>query len=449
MVHCFEALGKYMAADIDSGSVFSVDRTAYDAICLANEYGMAEARKKFGGDPAVFEEIQALIDEGSLFSAYDYSAVKQPQSVIKALCLHIAHDCDLRCRYCFASTGTFHGERSLMSAETGKRALDFLFAKSGSRKNVEVDFFGGEPLLNLDAVKETVNHGRQLEKETGKTVHFTLTTNCMKLTKETADYLNEEMFNIVLSLDGRKEVHDAMRPDAGGKGSFDTALANARYMAEIRGEKSYYVRGTFTAHNLDFAEDVFALYNAGFGQISIEPVVTDEKHPYAIRKEHLPAILAEYEKLAARYVQCRKQEQGFNFFHFMMDTENGPCISKRLGGCGAGNEYAAVTPNGDIYPCHQFVGQKEFCMGSLYGENAMEINESVRSRFAGNTVLAKPDCMACWAKYYCSGGCAANSFHQNGDVAKPYALSCEMQKKRIECALAIRAAEKEQSALES
>ena len=443
MVHCFECLGKNIVVDVDSGSVFSVDKPAYEAICLYNQYGEEEAKKRYAGDPDIFDEIQALKVEGTLFSTYDFSAVKQPKSVIKALCLHIAHDCDLRCRYCFASTGTFHGERSLMSAETGTRALDFLIAQSGSRHNLEVDFFGGEPLLNLGAVKEIVAYGRKREEEADKAIHFTVTTNAMRLDKETADYLNEEMFNIVLSLDGRKEVHDHMRPAADGGGSYDTALQNALYMARIRGSRSYYVRGTFTAENLDFADDVFDLYKAGFDQISIEPVVTDEKHPYALREEHLPRIFAEYEALAKRYIECRRRGRGFNFFHFMIDKENGPCISKRLGGCGAGNEYVAITPSGDIYPCHQFAGEKDFRMGSLYGDHAMEVDPAIRSRFAGNSVLTKPACMDCWAKYYCSGGCSANGQHQCGDIKKPYPMACEMQRKRTECALAVWAIERE------
>lgn len=386
-------------------------------------------------------EIEELKAEGQLFAQVDYSAVTERpiNKVVKALCLHVAHDCNLRCAYCFASTGDFHGPREMMSFEVGKKALEFLMEHSGNRRFLEVDFFGGEPLMNFDVVKQIVAYGRELEKQYNKRIRFTLTTNGVGLTDEIIEYLNAEMDNVVISIDGRREVHDAMRKTVNGKGSYDVILDKAKKLADSRNQDKYYVRGTFTRDNLDFAKDVISLADAGFEQISIEPVVADDQMPYSLRAEDLARIFNEYETLAQTMMIRRRNGQWFNFFHFMIDLGKGPCVVKRLTGCGAGNEYVAVTPTGELYPCHQFVGEKQFCMGSVMDGT---FDEDMQQRFLQNHVLAKPECRECWAKFYCSGGCAANAWQFNKDIQKPYRLGCEMEKKRLECALAMQVLEK-------
>lgn len=448
MIHAFTALDRKMALDVGSGALHELDDLAYEAVkqwetlprealgaLLCASFPKAEVDE-------VLKELAELAQTGQLGADDRYDAVAPAEAgVVKAMCLHAAHDCNLRCRYCFASQGDYHDrDRSLMPAKVGKRALDWLVAHSGSRRALEVDFFGGEPLMNLPAVREIVAYGRALEKQNQKKFKFTLTTNALGLTDEVIAFLNEEMDNVVLSIDGRKEVHDQMRPAPNGRGSFDLALPRALRLADARDQQGYYVRGTFTRHNLDFDKDVLFLADQGFEQISMEPVVADASCDYALKEEDLPTILATYGRLASAYTRRRREGKWFNFFHFMVDLSNGPCLRKRLTGCGAGNEYVAVTPQGDLYPCHQFVGRKGFRMGSVLDGS---FDRELQKRFASNHVLAKEDCKKCWARFYCSGGCAANAHAMNGDIAKPYALECAMERKRLECAMAIAAQERE------
>ncbi len=447
MIHAFTALGRRMALDVGSGAVHQLDELAYDAVrqwetlpadalgaLLSQRYPKQEVDE-------VLAELKELAAAGQLGADDTFDVEPGEPGVVKAMCLHAAHDCNLRCRYCFASQGDYHDRnRSLMSPEVGKRALEWLAEHSGKRRALEVDFFGGEPLLNFDAVKEVVAHGRALEKAHDKQFKFTLTTNALGLTDDVIDFLNREMDNVVLSIDGRPEVHDKMRPAPNGAGSFQYVLPKAKKLADARGQQRYYVRGTFTKHNLDFDKDVLFLREAGFEQISIEPVVADAGCDWALSEEDLPEILAAYERLAEQYLLCRREGKWFNFFHFMVDLANGPCLRKRITGCGAGNEYVAVTPQGDLYPCHQFVGRDEFRMGSVMDDT---FDRALQKKFAANHVLSKDDCGKCWARFFCSGGCAANAFAKNGDIGKPYQLECEMERKRLECALAIVAAEGE------
>jgi uncharacterized protein len=349
----------------------------------------------------------------------------------------------MRCGYCFAGGGSYSGERDYMSAETAKKAVDFLTEHSGNRKSLEIDFFGGEPLLNLSAVQETVAYARSREKACGKQFKFTLTTNALLLTDEINDFLNREADNVVLSLDGRRAVNDCVRKAVGGGGTYDTVAKRALAFKKSRGEKSYYARGTYTAKNLDFCEDVLHLSDLGFDQISVEPAVLPQSHPLAIRREHLPALKKEYRKLAAHYIERRRGEKSFNFFHFLLDLENGPCLKKRITGCGAGDEYLAVAPTGELYPCHRFVGLKEYRIGSVYGGAP---DQAVRAPFIASSLLTKDSCKECFAKYFCGGGCAANNILYEGEIDKPYGISCELLKTRFECALGIYAAEKQSAA---
>jgi uncharacterized protein len=359
-------------------------------------------------------------------------------SPVKAACLHIAHDCNLRCEYCFASTGEYGGHRALMSAEVGKAAIDFLLFHSAGRRNLEVDFFGGEPLMNFSVVRQIVHYARSKEKECGKVFRFTITTNGILLDDDKIDFINREMYNVVLSLDGRPAVNDRVRRRPDGRGSYERIVPLFHKLVRQRGEGQYFVRGTFTAYNLDFAQDILHLYDLGFDQISIEPVVADQSAPYALTEEHLPVIFEEYERLARMMAQRNRTGEGrFYFFHFAMDLEQGPCAIKRLRGCGCGNEYVAVTPEGDVYPCHQFVGHDAWRMGNVFDRS---LDMRLKERFARATVYGKEDCRQCWAKFYCSGGCNANGMLYRGDILKPHTLSCQMEKKRIECALMLKAA---------
>lgn len=449
MIHLFKALDKPMALDVGSGAVHALDDIAFDALSLiledANADIAGQLEEKYSRDEAeeVVAELRELIRLGYLDTPDDYSDIEPADAgVVKAMCLHAAHDCNLRCKYCFADTGEFHMQsRSLLSVETGKKALDWLIAHSGKRRNLEVDFFGGEPLMNFTVIKEVVAYGRGLEKKHDKVFKFTTTTNAVAMDDEVIDFLNKEMSNVVISIDGRPEVHDRMRPTPNGKGSYDLIIKKAKRFVQKRGDKEYYLRGTFTGYNLDFAEDVLHLVNEGFEQLSIEPVVTDEGCEYAIKASDLPQVFDEYERLGKKYLEYRQNGKWFNFFHFMVDLTGGPCLKKRLTGCGAGNEYVAVTPEGDIYPCHQFVGRDGMRMGSVVDDT---FDTELQKVFQRNHVLSKEKCSKCWARFYCSGGCQANAHAFNGDISKPYEMECKLEQKRLECALAICAIEQEQ-----
>ena len=390
---------------------------------------------------AIHEEVKTISETQQLFTADEYEnymeQFKDRPTVVKALCLHIAHDCNLACRYCFAEEGEYHGRRAMMSYEVGKAALDFLIASSGNRRNLEVDFFGGEPLMNFDVVKKLVAYGREQEKIHNKNFRFTLTTNGVLLNDEIMEFANQEMANVVLSIDGRKEVNDRMRPFRKGAGSYDLIVPKFQKFAGSRNQEKYYVRGTFTHNNLDFSQDVLHLADLGFQQISVEPVVAPPSEEYALRTEDLPQLFEEYDRLAAEMLRRHKEGNDFNFFHFMIDLEGGPCVAKRLSGCGSGTEYLAVTPWGDLYPCHQFVGNEEFLMGNVL-EGVK--NTELQKEFKQCNVYAKENCRNCFAKFYCSGGCAANSHHFHGSITDTYEIGCELQKKRIECAIMIKAA---------
>lgn len=432
MVHTFELLGRVFALDTESGSFFEIDRIVKAII---------DGDDTSPFSPCEISDAQAEIAElkaqGILF-APQIDAVLPPYTpIIKAMCLNVSHNCNLACTYCFADGGTYCGERQTMSYETAKAAIDMLVEMSGKRRNLEVDFFGGEPMLDFDVVKKTVYYARSLEKTHNKNFRFTITTNAYKLSDEDIDFFNEQMYNVVVSVDGRKEVHDRVRKTVGGNDSFDTVIKNALKFKERR-KGQYYVRGTFTRYNTDFCADVLFLNDLGFDQLSIEPVVLKPDNPLAIRDCDLPAVIAEYDKLAAAYIERRKTDKWFNFFHFMIDLDNAPCAAKRLKGCGAGGEYVAVAPDGTVYPCHQFDGIPEMALGNVFDR---KFDEDKRKNFYECSVLSKPECSACWAKYYCSGGCMANSYKYNGDINMPYKPACELMKKRVECALAIKAIE--------
>ncbi|MCI8515144.1 MAG: thioether cross-link-forming SCIFF peptide maturase [Lachnospiraceae bacterium] len=446
MIHQYKNNGYHIVMDVCSGAVHVVDEVVYDAVALYEDRTKEEVReeleKKYPADEVceALSEIEELIAREELFTGDVYEEYigdfKKRQTVVKALCLHVAHDCNLACRYCFAEEGEYHGHRALMSYEVGKKALDFLIANSGKRVNLEVDFFGGEPLMNWDVVRRLVAYGRSQEEAHHKKFRFTLTTNGMLLDEEVIEFCNREMSNVVLSLDGRKEVNDAMRPTRSGKGSYDIIVPKFRKFAAGR-EGQYYVRGTFTRHNLDFSKDVLHYADLGFDRMSMEPVVAAPEEPYAIREEDLPKIMEEYDKLAVEYVKRAKEGRGFTFFHFMLDLNQGPCVAKRLSGCGSGTEYLAVTPWGDLYPCHQFVGEEGFLLGNVEEgiTNAEKVDE-----FKLCNVYAKEKCRDCFARFYCSGGCAANSYKFHGSITDAYDIGCEMQRKRIECAIMIQAA---------
>lgn len=448
MIHQYKSNGYNIVLDVESGAVHVVDDITYDVISLyegnsadeivsklKSSYNMDEIRE-------CISEVKKLVEDGQLFTEDIYEPFvekfkEKRQTVVKALCLHIAHDCNLACKYCFAEEGEYHGRRALMSFEVGKKALDFLVANSGNRVNLEVDFFGGEPLMNWDVVKQLVAYGRSLEKPNNKKFRFTLTTNGVLLNDEVMEFVNKEMSNVVLSLDGRKEVNDRMRPFRTGKGSYDLIVPKFQKLAESRNQTNYYIRGTFTRNNLDFSEDVKHFADLGFKQMSIEPVVGPEEDPYSIREQDLPQIMEEYDKLALEYIDRYKKGNGFNFFHFMIDLTQGPCVYKRLSGCGSGTEYLAVTPWGDFYPCHQFVGNEDFLMGNV--DEGITKPEIVKE-FGNCNVYSKEKCKNCFAKFYCSGGCAANSYNFHGTINDAYDIGCEMQRKRVECSIMIKAA---------
>ena len=432
MIHQYKSNGYNIVMDVESGAVHVVDDVTYDVIALFEDTEISKIVEQLSDkyDKADIEEaiseVNQLKEDGQLFTQDIYQPFIEEfkdkrQTVVKALCLHIAHDC----------------RRAMMSFEVGKKALDFLVANSGSRVNLEVDFFGGEPLMNWDVVKQLVEYGRSLEEPNHKKFRFTLTTNGVLLNDEIMEYLNKEMSNVVLSLDGRKEVNDRMRPFRTGKGSYDLIVPKFQKLAESRNQSNYYVRGTFTRDNLDFSEDVKHFADLGFKQMSIEPVVGPEEDPYSIREEDLPKIMEEYDKLALEYIKREKEGRGFNFFHFMIDLNQGPCVYKRLSGCGSGTEYLAVTPWGDFYPCHQFVGNEEFLMGNV--DEGIKRTDLVKT-FGNCNVYSKEKCKNCFARFYCSGGCAANSFNFHGTINDAYEIGCEMERKRVECSIMIKAA---------
>ncbi len=443
MIHKYKQNDTYILLDVNSGSVHIIDEMIFDILDYFPDKTKEETvnilSDKYKKEDLLegFEDIEYLIENDQLFTDDQYIKNLEfinRKPVIKAMCLHIAHDCNIRCRYCFASQGDFEGDRSLMSLEVGKKSLKFLVENSGNRRNLEVDFFGGEPLMNFDVVKELVSYGRSLEKEYNKHFRFTITTNGVLLTKDKIDYINENMDNVVLSIDGRPKINDLMRYTISGGGTYDIIVPKFQELVKKRKNKNYYVRGTFTKFNKDFKDDVLHLVDLGFKSTSIEPVVGNVKEPYTFDETDLPEIFKQYDLLADELVKRNKTDKDFSFFHFNVDLSQGPCIIKRMSGCGAGSEYVAITPEGDIYPCHQFVGDEEFKIGNIL-ENTYD--NFLSHEFKEAHVYSKEKCKTCWAKFYCSGGCHANAYQFNNDIRKPYDLGCEMEKKRIECSLYI------------
>ena len=455
MVHQYKLNGFNIVLDTCSGAVHVVDEVAYDVIELypkkKEEVIVAELLLKYKDREVVTEEelklciedVKALIESKKLYTEDTFEDMagtfkERSGNVIKALCLHVAHTCNLNCSYCFASQGKYHGERAVMSFEVGKQALDFLMDNSGTRRNLEVDFFGGEPLMNWDVVKQLVEYARNVEKERGKNFRFTLTTNGMLIDDDVIDFANREMSNVVLSLDGRKEIHDRERVDYAGNGSYDRIVPKFQKLVESRGGKDYYMRGTFTHANPDFTKDVFHMTDLGFKELSMEPVVSAPDDPAALTPEDLEIVKEQYEILAKEMIKRNKEGNGFTFYHYMIDLTAGPCIYKRISGCGSGTEYMAVTPWGDLYPCHQFVGEEEYKLGDIW--NGVT-NNDLREEFRSCNAYARPECKDCWAKLYCSGGCAANAYHATGSIRGVYEPGCELFRKRIECAIMIKVAE--------
>ena len=441
-------LNQNIVLDTSSGGVYSVDKMAYDIIAMFEQNSKQEIIEKISKDyvdvdrseiEECYAQILELKEQGVLFSSDKFESMAgelkaKTSGVVKALCLHIAHACNLNCEYCFASQGKYHGERALMSFEVGKRALDFLVENSGTRKNLEVDFFGGEPLMNFQVVKDLVKYARSIEKEKNKNFRFTLTTNGVLIDDDVIEFANKEMSNVVLSLDGRKEVHDRYRVDYNGKGSWETILPKFKKLVEARKNKDYYMRGTFTHFNPDFVEDIKEMLKHGFTELSMEPVVCPEGDKNQLTKEDIEVVLSQYEELAKLMLERKQQGKPFTFYHYMIDLKGGPCIYKRISGCGSGTEYMAVTPQGDLYPCHQFVGEEKFKLGNVF-EGVT--NKEITKEFMDCNVYAREDCKDCWAKLYCSGGCSANAYHATGSVRGVYKNGCELFKKRMECAIAL------------
>ena len=456
MIHRYQLNGYNIVLDVFSGSVHVVDDLAYDVIGMFEDHEpdsiVSAMLEKYSADSDISEseirdcldDVEQLKNEGKLFAPDEYADLafdfKARNTVVKALCLHVAHTCNLNCEYCFASQGKYHGDRALMSFEVAKQAIDFLIEHSGSRKNLEVDFFGGEPLMNFDVVKEIVAYCRSIEKEKGKNFRFTLTTNGVLLDDEVIDFANKECHNVVLSLDGRKEVHDRLRKTVNGNGSYDIIVPKFQHFVERRGNKGYYIRGTFTHNNTDFTNDIFHMADLGFTELSMEPVVCPPDDPYALTYDDLPVLFEQYELLAKDMLRREKEGKPITFYHYMLDLNAGPCIYKRISGCGSGTEYMAVTPWGDLYPCHQFVGNPDYLLGNVYDGVT---NTAVQDEFKLCNAYARPDCKDCWAKLYCSGGCAANAYHATGSVTGVYRYGCELFKKRIECAIMMKVAQAE------
>ena len=454
MVHQYKLNGYNMVLDTCSGSVHVVDEVAYDMIALypdtKKEVIITQMLEKYGHREdvtredleACMQDIQTLVENKKLYTPDTYEPLAgnfkaKSGNVVKALCLHVAHTCNLNCSYCFASQGKYHGERALMSFEVGKQALDFLMENSGTRHNLEVDFFGGEPLMNWDVVKKLVAYARSVEKERGKNFRFTLTTNGVLIDDDVIDFANKEMSNVVLSLDGRKEIHDATRVDYRGNGSYDKIVPKFQKLVASRGGKGYYMRGTFTHQNPDFTKDVFHMADLGFTELSMEPVVCAADDPMALTPEDIEIVKEQYEILAKDMIRREKEGKPITFYHYMIDLTEGPCIYKRISGCGSGTEYMAVTPWGDLYPCHQFVGEEAYKLGDIW--NGVT-NDALREEFRACNAYARPECKDCWAKLYCSGGCAANAYHATGRIQGVYEPGCELFKKRIECAIMMKAA---------
>lgn len=446
-IHKFTQMGENYVIDVNSGAVHKVDNIVYDLLDeegLKNKEELIEKFKdKYSKEDIeeTYGEIEALIKEDMLYSKDKYEDIafshEKGENFIKALCLNIAHDCNLRCKYCFADEGEYKGKRELMSKEVGKKAIDFVIEKSGPRKNIEIDLFGGEPLLAFDTIKEIVEYAKEQGKLHNKNIRFTMTTNATLLNDEIMEYLDKNMGNIVLSIDGRKQVNDSVRVRADGSGSYDSIIPNIKKMVDIRDKsKQYYARGTFTRNNLDFYEDVMHMANEGFDEISIEPVVLPAEHPLSLREEDLPKIFEQYDKLVQEMIRRHKEGNEFKFYHFNIDLQGGPCVYKRISGCGAGHEYVAIAPSGDICPCHQFVGNNDFVMGNLF--QGFDVNKDIALKFKKAHIYNKPECKKCWARFYCSGGCQANNYNFNSNMNIPYELGCTMQKKRIECAIALK-----------
>ena len=451
MIHKYKLNGYNIVLDVNSGAVHVVDDLAYEILDFTDENMsknlsadvIEKLSEKYEKSDILdtYSELYELYNNGQLYTKDEYEkfASMMVISPVKSMCLNISHDCNLRCEYCFAAKGDFGTGRELMSFDIAKKAIDFLIEKSGNR-HLEVDFFGGEPLMNFDVVKKTVEYARSIEKEHDKNFRFTITTNGLLLTDDKIDFINREMSNVVLSLDGRKEVNDKLRVSPNGSGSYDVIVPKYQKLVAERSDKDYYVRGTFTKNNLDFTKDIIKMSELGFDQLSIEPVVSDTKLDYSIKKEDLPRVFEEYETLAKEMIKRKKSGKCFNFFHFMIDLDQGPCAIKRLRGCSCGNEYIAVTPNGDVYPCHQFVGNEDFLMGNVFeGLKRTDIRDSFKSC----NVYSKEKCRECFARFYCSGGCAANSYNFHGDIHNTYDIGCALQKKRVECAIMIKAADAE------
>ena len=452
MVHQYKLNGYNIVLDTGSGAIHVVDDVAYEIIALFPTETEEQIISKISSTYSVsadeikecIDDIKALKEAGKIYSSDDYEELipklNKNSSVVKALCLHVAHTCNLNCSYCFASQGKYQGDRALMSYETGKAALDFLIKNSGTRHNLEVDFFGGEPLMNWDVVKKLVEYARSIEKAFNKNFRFTLTTNGILIDDEVIEFCNKEMSNVVLSLDGRQKVHDTFRVNYEGKGSYNTVVPKFQEFVKRRNNKDYYIRGTFTHNNVDFTEDIFHMADLGFTELSMEPVVCPPDDPYALTETDLPKLFKEYEILACEMIKRKKQGNGFTFYHYMLDLKNGPCIYKRISGCGSGTEYMAVTPWGDLYPCHQFVGDEKYKLGDIY--NGIT-NTELQDKFKECNAYSREDCKNCWAKLYCAGGCAANSYHATGDITGIYKYGCELFKKRIECAIMMQIANEE------
>lgn len=450
MIHQYQLNGYNIVLDVFSGSVHLVDEVAYDVIALyessSREQIVQQMAVKYPQIPGeeiteCLDDIEELKRRGKLFTKDVYETIaktyRRKETTVKAICLHVAHVCNLNCSYCFASQGKYHGDRTLMSAEVGRQAIDFLIAHSGTHRNLDIDFFGGEPLMNWEVVKELVAYGREQEKLHNKNIRFTLTTNGMLLDDEVTEFCNREMHNVVLSLDGRKEVHDRFRVNYAGEGSYDTIVPKFQRFVEKRGDKSYYVRGTYTHYNVDFLQDILHMADLGFRELSMEPVVCDPADPCALTEEDLPKIFEQYEQLAVEMIRREKAGCGFTFYHYMIDLTGGPCIYKRVAGCGSGTEYLAVTPWGELFPCHQFVGDAKYSMGNIWdGVTNLEMREA----FAACNAYTRPACADCWAKLYCAGGCAANACHATGSIQGVYEYGCALFRKRIECALMVKLA---------